>query len=553
MIINSNILIAKSAFSRFRDSDFRTYQAEAVEFAMNSPKKVVAIEAPTGFGKSLTAACICQLSESSIYLVHSKSLQQQINDDFPEFKILWGRSNYACDLYSQERTCADCPFRFPQSCAYFGTQECLRLNSTRTDAAKKCNGTDSDGCLSFQMNCPIHKTCQYKLAKNEALKSKLRVLNYSYFLTETNYVGKFSDQQIIVCDEADVLENELLNMVGVSISKKQLHEFGLSEPSYKTVSGGRGVQSWKSWANECYRRIKIAHERLSRENITKREEERLTGLINKFHDFELSVDESWIYNVDTRMEYNPRHVFKPTWLTPQLTQDYLWQHSEKFVLMSATFPPKDTIAQCLGLNVSDIDLLELPSTFPVERRPIYVQVAASLSAGNTDDEFPKIAQKVREILDKHKSDKGLIHTSNYKIANRLVQDIGGRLLGHVTSDRLDVLELFKQSTEPLVLVSPSMERGVSLSDELARFIVIVKAPFADLGDKQTSARLYGSGSAGRFWYQSMTAQTIEQMCGRGFRHAGDFCSIYVIDGNIRKLITEHPRLFSDYFRSCIQW
>jgi Rad3-related DNA helicase len=61
-----------------------------------------------------------------------------------------------------------------------------------------------------------------------------------------------------------------------------------------------------------------------------------------------------------------------------------------------------------------------------------------------------------------------------------------RLVTHNTQDRSEVIQRFKKSREPLVLVSPSCERGLSLDDDQCRFIIFAKAPFLSLNDKKTS-------------------------------------------------------------------
>ena len=48
-----NILDAKDKLANFRCNDFRHAQMEAIKAILESDKKVVAISAPTGTGKSL--------------------------------------------------------------------------------------------------------------------------------------------------------------------------------------------------------------------------------------------------------------------------------------------------------------------------------------------------------------------------------------------------------------------------------------------------------------------------------------------------------------------
>lgn len=543
------IIKAKDTFRKFKGRDFRQNQLEVIRFAIESPKPVVVIEAPTGSGKSLVGSVLCKLSKDSIYLVHSKTLQDQIMEDFPEFEILKGRANYPCIL-DMSVTCADCQYVDPSRCKNHG-RKCASIHAQHPDIAEMCNGKDRS-CRNYEPNCSMWDYCTYPLQKKKVVKHPLRVLNYSYYLTEANYVGQFSGIPFVVCDEADVLENELLGFIQISISDYQMRRFGVSQPRFKTSTAKDGVASWKEWAAELSYKVtaEIESKRKSGE-LSRKDSEYYGGILSKLKAFMGMVDKTWIYDVVGNEGTNRHHVFKPVWITPDMTSDYLRKHSEKIVLMSATFPAPGAIAKTLGIPLDDMDYMEVPSNFRVENRPIYMWPVINVSAKTSDDDYRKLMDKIVEIINfsENINSKGMIHTCNYKLA-RMVMQLSPRMLGHVTENRNEVLEKFKESSEPLILVSPSMERGISLNDDLARWMIITKASFPDLNDKQVSARLYGSRD-GKYWYDSITAQTIEQMCGRATRHKDDTCRIYMLDGHIERIVTSHPRMFSGYFRECL--
>ena len=54
---------------------------------------------------------------------------------------------------------------------------------------------------------------------------------------------------------------------------------------------------------------------------------------------------------------------------------------------------------------------------------------------------------------------------------------GARLVQHDAAHRVSELERFKATSFPLVMVSPSMDRGVDLPGDLCRFIVVMKMPY----------------------------------------------------------------------------
>jgi superfamily II DNA or RNA helicase len=74
---------AKSQLSNYRDKKWREHQEEAISYIVNSDKRFVFLEAPTGSGKSLIAMTSGVLKSGVTYCVHSKVLQSQITTDFP--------------------------------------------------------------------------------------------------------------------------------------------------------------------------------------------------------------------------------------------------------------------------------------------------------------------------------------------------------------------------------------------------------------------------------------------------------------------------------------
>ncbi len=109
---------AKGSFSNFRFKSFRKYQDEAIRYAYESKKRFTIIEAPTGSGKTLIGMVTGAMVGDVTYLIHSKVLQNQIAQDYPEAAILFGRSNYPClmddDLSADEcldGRVFDCPHK----------------------------------------------------------------------------------------------------------------------------------------------------------------------------------------------------------------------------------------------------------------------------------------------------------------------------------------------------------------------------------------------------------------------------------------------------------
>jgi Rad3-related DNA helicase len=540
------------SFKLFSKDGFepRPFQLKAAQFALNSKKPIVMIKAPMGSGKSaIGMTCLHSLPYGGIYLVNTKSLQMQITNDYPEARSLFGRSNYKCinkagydENTGEYISVADCPFREPKP----PKEIYLDVIEARTDRS------DDEEKTRTENYCVDYNDCVYRIKKAEVISWPIKILNYPYYLTECNYArGSFRGSELVICDEADTIEDTLLGFIKIEMSGYTIGRYGLTLPRYKTVSAKSGLDSWKDWAYKSIRKMDSFIKGLRQDEPRKIYEE-ATGMRERLKSFVSYVDNTWLFG-ESETRFGKKWTFVPTWITQDMMDNYLLAHGQKFVLMSATFKPIPIMCLELGMREEDIDFFEIPSTFNPDKRPIYINTIAKVSKNTIDEESGKITDRIKEILEKHKNDKGLIHTSNYKLAD-IIMSIGDeRLVTHNSSNRISVLDEFKASDKPLVLVSPSMERGVSLDDDLARFVVVAKAPFPYLGDSQVSARLYGYGSAGEFWYRATTAQTLEQQTGRGVRSERDYCKVYIIDHLAKELITKHPTMFTDHFRECLRW
>jgi len=552
---------AKSFFKNFRDKKFRDYQAEAIRFIVNSEKPVVALRAPTGSGKTLIAMCVIKLIGDGIYLAHSKALQDQSVNDFPEFRILKGRANYPCALYSKLQA-DECPFRNPKQCKYSVNGECEHrlcyIEQKRAGNSVPCVGTDNK-CEFYVAKC--EHNCPYIVQKRKVDQHPLRILNYQYFILATNYGKAFSGKEIVVCDEADKLDDILLSFVSLAISDRDIHQYKLPNPHtlYKTPCEN-GIKSWKIWAGKSAGIMKKRIDKIP-DDAKRSMLENAEGFKNKLDKFIKLVDETWRLSVG-RNRYGEFWLFKPVWITPEMTDEYFRNHvggesGGKLVMMSATLKALPALSQETGIPMSEMDFMETPSLFDPQKCPIYLDPVTAMSkeARKDKDEMQKIVDKILDILNKHKDEKGLIHTKNYEITKFIMDNCNrsGRLITHKTKNRGQVLNNFINATEPLVLVSPSMGRGISLEDDRCRFQIISKVPFPDLGDQQINARLFGSGNMGRYWYRASTANAVEQSIGRGIRNEDDWCTTYIIDANAESLIAKHRNMFSKHFFKCLIW
>lgn len=525
---------AKNTLEKFKDKDFYPSQLEAIEFILNSPAKIDIIEAPTGTGKSLIGAICCICQGEGTYLVHSKPLQWQLFYDFPSFKLLQGRNNYPC-LLSPDVTAAEC------------------IESVKEHKFKER--------LKKGTLCPHLTTCPYKIEKEKVYKADFRILNYHYLLFEANYVGKFSNIDFLVIDEADSLEKVLMDFISIAFNVKVIRKLNLPLPEFKTTQAKLGLESWQDWMLFTQKKLfKLNKEYTSLadqiEKIVTPEDKKIIrylniirSLIAKTKLFLNHVDDTWLFE-----HTDKQWSFKPTWIVPELAENYLWSHAEKIILMSASFKPLEILKKELGLDFTNVSYKQLPSLFKPENRKIIIKPVADMTYQKKKEEIPKMIREVREIIfDIHPDEKGLIHTVSYELANRIVREIKtDRFLFHDSRNKQDMLEKFMDSDKPLIFISPSSERGLSLDGEKARFQIICKAPYLNLKDKMVSKRLY-SGWIGRFWYVMDMLMTVEQMSGRIVRNINDYGVTYILDQQIKDNILKNRRHMHEWWLDAIEF
>jgi Rad3-related DNA helicase len=314
-----------------------------------SGTNIVMLDAPTGTGKTLVGEMIRQeLGARALYLCSTLALQDQFARDFPDAKVLRGRSNYPTH---------DSSSRFP----ILSASDCSKQRVTFDRCHAPCNDCPgyacecTDTCLHEElkmMHCrwchPVYQ-CPYEVAKFEAINADLVCTNIAYFLHEANYIGSLPlKRDLIIVDEADLLEEQLLSFVTLTISERQQQEYGIYVPDKKTVK-----ESWIEWADTTSRHLDdlvTLYRTAPNESdikLLKREREvksLASDLAILHHPEDGLANDNWIYTSYDRglIEFKPIRV-------NALAHSRLWRHCDRFLLMSATMISFHSMAESLGL------------------------------------------------------------------------------------------------------------------------------------------------------------------------------------------------------------
>lgn len=537
----------------FPFKETRSEQASAIEFALdaflNKGKKYVVAELGTGIGKSAIGITVANFVNSHLpiaagftpgayVLTTQKILQEQYLRDFGPGKgallSIKSSANYQCNFYSQQ-TCAESKRMLNSK---------LAKKHVNAEFAKCCRG-----------NCP------YTIDKNAFIQSPLSITNYSYFMAETMYAGKLEPRQFIVHDEAHNLANEISKFIEVTFSEK----FAKDTLKCKCPSSLKTQGDVFTWVKKTYKPALAKHIEKVEEAIEaaietnnpsfgdfSKQYELLDKHICKVNRFLDSYsDDNWIMNVLTPNDDKKgirRFEFKPIDVS-HYSNDVMFKLGERHLLMSATIIDKEMFCRTLGIKDEEVAFISIDSPFPIENRPIFYLPVGKMSAGDIDKTLPKMVEVLREILNEHKNDKGVLHTINYKVVNYLRDNLRDpRLLIQNDENRDAILRKHVESLEPTILVSPSMTEGVDLKDDLSRFQVFLKMPFPYLGDEVTKKRM--KLNAG--WYPFVTAQTIIQGVGRSIRNENDQATTYILDQCWSAFYAQNRKLFTQAFQKSLQ-
>lgn len=517
-------------------TELRAQQVAAVNKALAAFEEVdvVFLNGPPGAGKTLIANLIQrELGAEGLYVAPTKTLQDQVARDFSEARLLKGRANYETlsgmvDAWGQAQktavtstvTCADCTSGGPD------------------DACRWCEPTTE---------------CPYRIAKEQAARSRLPVLNTSYALTDWNKSRRpaFRGRELAVIDECDEMPDVVIGQVEVYMSRSRMRKLRLDPPAYRTKE-----TTWGDWVTEqAIPRVKARLAELP--PVTKaapgeiRERRGLTELAEKLAVLAVELPQGrWVYDGYDRGDVIFRPIDSEPWGAKML-----WSHAQRWLLMSGSIISVTQLARDLGLG-GRYRLIDLPSTFDVARRPVYSVPVAEMTFKKKDTEWPKMIEGVRAVLRRHPGERVLVHTHSYALSQYLMKHVPQLQLGRKfftydeARDRDGALAAYKLH-EGAVLFASSMSRGVDLPGDLCRVGVIAKVPWPNLGDKWVNARVRRTKD-GQAWLAIQTVREVIQATARGMRSMEDQCTVYILDAQFQtNLYRKHKRLFPRWWRDAV--
>jgi Rad3-related DNA helicase len=521
----------------FPAPSFRGNQRQALEDiadAFRAGNDVVLVRAPTGSGKSLLARAVAGAARTpdeatpaeatgAYYTTPQVSQLDDVAEDdlLDDLNVIRGKRNYNCILPGEETTPVD-----------------------RAPCARE-RGYD----------CSVKHRCPYFSARAIASSRSLAAMTLAYFM-QTAGSEVFRKRDVVVIDEAHGLAEWAEMYATIDLRPETVpvwDDVGVPDVNSADDAVERTVRFAEQLAGVCER---AKDDLLAQSELTPAEAARRDRLQ------ELRSELSWFVedyrdpqSATTWVVDQPDGEGTPVTVKPLDPERYLhhtvWDRGNRFALLSATILNKEAFCRGVGLDPSNVALVDVKHTFPLEHRRLYDVTQGKMTYEHRDETVPKIARLVVRLMAAHPGEKGIVHAHSYAIQERLADLLDGfgvsaRVRTHDRADRDESLAEWKATDDPDVFLAVKMEEALDLRGDLCRWQVLCKAPYLNTSDSRVARRLEEGQWA---WYHRAALRTVIQACGRVVRGPEDYGATYLADSSLLDLFdrarSDMPPWFED--------
>lgn len=509
---------------------WRPFQYQTIQRVVAAGPNVASIIlAPTGAGKSPIAVGAARMwyqgwNYRTTILTHQRALQKQY-------------MGYTLDPALRQATGR-------------GNWECIRDDVIPGTMADRAPCVDGAVCEHSEGLEGIPPACPYFEQRWQAMRAPIRVLNYPYYFLMAQK-GMFRGNAL-VADEGHRLDKAILESRTVNIgylSRELLEKLKIPWPQVKDG------EILDRLTHPIVEYARFAQGRL---------EERLATLPEAPRNDRKAQSERSLYRetkellreVEWLGSHNVLCVLRPYSVIPVLSEQLApatiftsLDSPKRLVLLSASIFDPEYYAQRLGLAPQLVDFIEIPSNFPVERRPIYIKQTARMNMASTKDPavLDHVADTIDSIISQYKGRKGVIHCGSYALGKELVGRSYYQSRFIVAEPGNNHLAEFIAS-EDGVYIAPAAYEGLDLKDDLCRFNIVAKLSWPNRGDPVTAAQIERVEG----YNDHETASALVQAAGRGMRHDMDWCHTYVLDDSFwmlwSRMKDKLPRWFTEAVR-----
>jgi ATP-dependent DNA helicase DinG len=523
--IEPNELSSETVLKHFPSPTLRRYQSEIttrIVDAFTTGKRCAILAAPTGFGKSYVNAAFASTTQSFFATPQLLLIDQIANDPYLKgrFTQIKGRSNYQCYYH---------PYR--------------RVNIGR--------------CVTEGYRCSERNdVCPYWMQKIAARNAPAVLTSLAYVISEgqtegsETYLGK---RPLLILDEAHNLEEQCLDHISVRVTPFTIPASVYNQmlPELLGINTDDDVrsflQSLEDQLQEILEKCETIAQSTGLSTLQAEELDRIRRFLTSYGSYKKSKSE-WVWQVR-----NDELTVQPVFAT-EFMRELIWKRGEFYIISSATILEPNEFAKVTGLHdflrEDQIEFIAVPSTFPVENRPIIDATVGPLSAQNLPMNMPKAIRAVEEIL-RNEPGNVAVHCHSYQHQRNLFEGLSGelkpRLIIHSRKDREERLKEWMQSRGK-VFLSVAFSEGQDWKYDVCDAQILLKVPFPDLGDRRVRRRLE---LAGMQWYDSDAMLEVIQAYGRAMRAEDDRARFYIVDGSFNRLVYACGKITPDWFREAL--
>ena len=563
-----------SAFAHlgFSPRDGQIFAVNSVLEAFLDEKMTnVILCAPTGTGKSIIGAVSAEALtalrggsdttfKSSISLTATNVLAKQYDSTFQsmgrdgKYIMIKGAGNYDCSALSTSEE--------PQN-----AEACAWHTMARA-------GSEFEHIMAQHCN-----VCEYLNTKKKKNLVRHLTTNYSYFFIDRMYTGKFEDRDLVIWDEAHLVNDLFSEHNAIYFSQKRVQ--AMQKEIAETVRltdleiskiltsitadcakpGKINEKNYEAYLNALIKVYRYAAEQgtVMADRALRSGQvgqySKLTRFTKKYEGLACKIDDLFKYDYPHVFEYKEDEAavsVKPVFVGTMMEALRAGRHN---LFMSATVSP-EFMTKTLNLDSSKTKFIKLPPTFPKENKEVvfFDPLPLSYQSLQNPDTVKRLRKNVAKIVKHHVSagERGIILTPSFKLQGEIVDELTAqpwakdfRLFEHRQGENLEhILVAFKTyKGGPAVLISPAMFEGVDLPGDLSRFQILVKAPFPSLGDKRMKFILDHHPDL----YNAITVMKMVQGFGRSVRSIEDHAVSYCLDKNGERLFTGQHNIWKNEF------
>jgi len=441
---------------------------------------VIVVQLPTAFGKSAIAKTIMDWQKAAAYITPTNMLVTQFKESYEKGPAIFNKELYE---YCEKgySYCDD------------------RAHAYQKQKKKYCTG------------------CPYVTDNKKVMNPYRKQSNTTVHM----YIARQLYQPVLIADEAHTLVNVLSDWHSVKIPynkfKYPISKGYISRQELRFwLESLQNIDSILTDAKRGQKGLKILYNELVNNNSQ--------YLIKE--EFSQGERKLKLVPIDFRGLYNP-----------------IWPPSKvnKIVLMSATINRKDV--ESLGLAGRRVTYINADSPIPANHRPVELWTGISLNKSNLAASTPQLSEWIKEIVNHHKGQKGLIHAT-YQLAEMLRPYLTDeRFLFHDKSNKAEVFEAFKRGERDLVLVASGMYEGIDLPYDAGRFQIITKVPWPSLGEPAVRLK----ADLDPEWYEWAALKDCLQAYGRICRGPADYGETFILDSSFKRLLNNDA--LPEWFRA----